>query len=215
MTAAKRGPWWTLLLVVLYRGAVTLLIALASGSWTLVTETTEFHPAFVNQIVLIASSIHVTGTVAFLYICYRFGLSPELGRVGWTLTMLAIIVGVTASFTWGVAAYGFEELSFPVGTLPSAIAFLGVFVIPPLEEFVFTGILYVQLRSRLRVLESVALVAIVFSLFHIDTLSNLGAFISIAAVQACSCSLFEKTKSIAPSIGFHSGWNLIQFTIHG
>jgi membrane protease YdiL (CAAX protease family) len=95
----------------------------------------------------------------------------------------------------------------PLSTL---LFYLTLGVIAPFcEETLFRGFLYANLRRYMGVLPAVVISAGLFAAFHLD----LGAFLPLFTLGALFAMVFEKTKSILPSMVAHGLWNSGTFTL--
>lgn len=84
-----------------------------------------------------------------------------------------------------------------------AIAFLAVFIAPPIEEFLFRGLLYSSLRNELGVHLGVILSAFFFASVHHDV----SRLLPLMALGSLFAILYEKEGSLIPPIIAHALWN--------
>lgn len=93
----------------------------------------------------------------------------------------------------------------PVGAI---VFMLALGVLPALcEETLFRGFLYTSLRRNLGAFPSMVLSALVFSAAHLD----LGGALQLFALGFIFAYVFERTKSLLPSMIAHCMWNSIMF----
>ena len=97
---------------------------------------------------------------------------------------------------------------------------IGLFIIPysvrallfaPLiEEIYFTGLIFPALRNRLGFVLGVTLTAFLFSYQHYSPFSEgqLKAFVIMFVAQSISFFLYQSTRSLYPSIAYHSLRNM-------
>ena len=148
-------------------------------------ESLGWRPSKVSTIALAA----LTGGV--LSLIYIFGLvpssPPEVGQQ-FGLLATAAAKGGLSRHIWAVAAL--------------ALA-------PPVEEFVFRGILFSGLSRALGIRASAAIVTGIFILMHAtETLGYWPAWAGISLI-ACATIMFRiKTGSLLPCIAAHAGYNL-------
>ncbi len=95
----------------------------------------------------------------------------------------------------------------PVATV---IFYLTLGVLAPFcEETLFRGFLYSSLRRTLSVLPSMIISAALFAGLHLDA----GGFLPLFVLGCLFAFVFERTKSIVPSIVAHGLWNSGTFTL--
>ncbi len=125
---------------------------------------------------------------------------------------------LTSVFMYGIAAL-WRRLDFDYTPTPQdlvttlqetehvwlfwAFGFMTVFVAPVVEEFLFRGVLYRFLKSRLRPLGALVLANVVFGLIHFD----LSAFLPLCAVGMFFTWAYERTGNIAVPIVCHACLN--------
>ncbi len=80
---------------------------------------------------------------------------------------------------------------------------------PVCEESLFRGFFYTFLRSRMSMLMAILVSASLFSLLHMDP----GAMLPLFCLGAIFAFVFERTKSILPSIIAHGLWNGSTFAL--
>jgi membrane protease YdiL (CAAX protease family) len=94
----------------------------------------------------------------------------------------------------------------PVSTI---FFYLTLAVLAPIcEETLFRGFLYANLRRTMGVFPSMAISAALFAAFHMDV----GAFLPLFTLGSLFALVFEKHKSILPSMVAHGLWNGGTFT---
>jgi membrane protease YdiL (CAAX protease family) len=85
---------------------------------------------------------------------------------------------------------------------------LGVFA-PICEETLFRGFLYSSLRRKMGIFPSVVISAALFAALHLDV----GGILPLFTLGCLFALVFEKTKSIIPSMITHGLWNSGTFTL--
>ena len=85
---------------------------------------------------------------------------------------------------------------------------LGVFA-PICEETLFRGFLYSSLRRKMGIFPSVVISAALFAVLHLDV----GGVLPLFTLGCLFALVFEKTKSIVPSMITHGLWNSGTFTL--
>lgn len=127
----------------------------------------------------------------------------EIGR-GYLIVLL-FVFGLTTFMSWSGAIPGF-------GTQESIVEFFGtsvldiilaviavVFIAPVVEEVLFRGVLLQGLMNSLKPIYASIFTAAFFALVHFEP-----AVVGMIAVLGLVLnSLFLRTKSLAPTIGFH------------
>ncbi|MBX9694530.1 MAG: CPBP family intramembrane metalloprotease, partial [Cyanobacteria bacterium] len=92
--------------------------------------------------------------------------------------------------------------------LGSVLFFIALGVLPALcEETLFRGFLYTTLRRTRGAFTSIVISAALFSLVHMD----LGGAIQLFALGFLFAFVFERTKSLIPSMVAHCMWNSVTF----
>lgn len=82
------------------------------------------------------------------------------------------------------------------------------------EEMAFRGLLYRALRQRLSVEKAVLLSALLFTVAHLNLLSNPVRLVFIFLFGIIAALLLERTRSLTPCIAFHIAANSTLFTIY-
>lgn len=79
---------------------------------------------------------------------------------------------------------------------------------PPIEEFLFRGVLFQGLASAWGVMASATMVTVLFALFHLpETLSYWPAIIAVTIMAVIAMAVRLKTRSLGPSIALHAAYN--------
>jgi membrane protease YdiL (CAAX protease family) len=118
----------------------------------------------------------------------------NLGSQGSSNPIIALVMEAARSGNW----------------LSTILFYLTLGVLAPLcEETLFRGFLYANLRRRMGVFPSMLISAGLFAAFHLD----LGAFLPLFSLGCLFALVFEKTKSILPSMVAHGLWNSGTFTL--
>ena len=90
-----------------------------------------------------------------------------------------------------------------------AWAFLAVLVAPPVEEFVFRGVLLTGFRRSWGLAPAGALVSVLFVAAHFSEIANAGpAIIGVALVTGATLVARLAGRSLAPAIALHASYNL-------
>ena len=84
-------------------------------------------------------------------------------------------------------------------------------IAPLIEEAYFTGLIFAALRNRLGFILSLTLTSFLFTYYHHSPFSEgqLMAFSVMFVAQGLSFSLYQFTRSLYPSIIFHSWRNML------
>jgi membrane protease YdiL (CAAX protease family) len=125
---------------------------------------------------------------------------------GAALFLLAGTLGGFIAWLFGEpAAQGFAlavEGSDTWGQL-TALVLLGVIIVPLQEELIFRGLIYPPLRKVYGPTGGIARNSLFFALIHFDA----PRFVPILAGGFLLCLLFERNRSIWPSVIAHGVWN--------
>jgi membrane protease YdiL (CAAX protease family) len=80
---------------------------------------------------------------------------------------------------------------------------------PPIEEFVFRGVLLGGLSNKLGIRTAGIIVTLVFVLVHAsETLGYWPAWVGVALLASAALLVRLRTRSLMPAIGVHAGYNL-------
>jgi membrane protease YdiL (CAAX protease family) len=89
------------------------------------------------------------------------------------------------------------------------LAFLGVLIAPPIEDFLFRGVLYAGFEKTWGRTISVLLVTVTFVLLHLpETRSYWPALVAIAIMALALAAFRIRSGSIGPAIMLHAYYNL-------
>jgi membrane protease YdiL (CAAX protease family) len=90
-------------------------------------------------------------------------------------------------------------------------AFLALVLAPPIEEFVFRGVLLEGLSKSIGALAAAGIVIFAFVIVHVsETLTYWPAWAAIALLAGAALFFRLKTRSLVPAIAAHVGYNLVQ-----
>lgn len=79
---------------------------------------------------------------------------------------------------------------------------------PPIEEFLFRGVLFQGLATARGTIVSAATVTVLFSLFHLpETLSYWPAIVAVTIMAVIAMAVRLKTRSLGPAIALHAAYN--------
>lgn len=165
------------------------------------------------------------GAVVVLYI-----ISKRLSKWGISLRDWVVRTNFRGSLRWGIGgwltAFPLVLVAFLISYLLNAdaiksqqdvsllflssslwgklvMACLAILVAPPIEEFLFRGLLYSSLRQELGVYLSITLSAFFFASIHHDV----SRLLPLMALGSLFAFLYEKQGSLLPSITAHALWN--------
>ncbi|MEM8883904.1 MAG: type II CAAX endopeptidase family protein [Planctomycetota bacterium] len=132
---------------------------------------------------------------------------PSFGMLLWGAALGVALASLGLAYLDGMRH--FEWVRELMGTeiqpgVRTAIAQVAVFVAPPIEEFLFRGLL---LRGFLRTFspgKAVVLSAFVFAVIH-----NPVSFVPVFLVGLCTAALFLRSRSLWPPIALHMVYNAI------
>jgi membrane protease YdiL (CAAX protease family) len=144
------------------------------------------------------------------------GLRPTrvLPAIGYVVAGYAVFLLVSAAWTSGLGITDRENIPIDLGTRDStaslvAAIFLVCAVAPLAEELFFRGFLFGALRKRgLPVAAGVT--GLLFGLAHVAS-APVGFIVPLALLGVILCLLYERTKSLYPSIALHCLNNSIAF----
>lgn len=128
-----------------------------------------------------------------------------------SLSLASLFIGTSQSAAMAMSEQGrlFDMLT---AASPGEVAYLSIILIivtPVAEELFFRGYVYTTLRSRWGKKESLVISGLIFSLFHFYIIQFLPVF-----VAGCLLAwVYEKTKSLIPSIVAHAVVNGIVVTV--
>jgi membrane protease YdiL (CAAX protease family)/cytochrome c-type biogenesis protein CcmH/NrfG len=218
--------------VVLY--SLPLLLEIIFGgiffnNWLMFLSPSKFIEAEAGQNSLLAqmATVFLTGGLVFWLVIKENKQSlRDLGFrwVGLKKIFFIVLKSVGAIFLFNACYLGlFAALS---GQLPEQqyigeiisnakqmnqvafLFFMAVIVGPFAEEIIFRGFIYSGLRRHADFRTASIISACIFSLFHMHA----GLFIPLAFMGYIFARIFEKTRSILPSVIVHMLWNFLSFS---
>jgi membrane protease YdiL (CAAX protease family) len=142
---------------------------------------------------LILSGI-MTWFIAVPLVIAAYAVASKFGSQGSSNPVIGIVMD--AAHTGNVLAFFMFYIT------------LGVFA-PMCEETLFRGFLYSSLRRKMGVFPSVVISAALFAALHLDV----GGILPLFTLGCLFALVFEKTKSIIPSMITHGLWNSGTFTL--
>ena len=106
----------------------------------------------------------------------------------------------------------FGPLSEAAASAPTSVrilfALLAVFFAPPVEEFLFRGVLLTGFGNSWGVGPAALIVTILFAVGHVTEVRTYWpALLSISVLAAVTMALRLRTRSLWPGIGTHAGYN--------
>jgi membrane protease YdiL (CAAX protease family) len=103
----------------------------------------------------------------------------------------------------------FAQLATTPGLSRLAWAFIALAIAPPVEEFLFRGVLLHGLAQSWGLVTAVLLTSAIFVAFHIpETRSYWPALAGICLLAAATVAARLSTKALGPAIAVHVGYNL-------
>jgi hypothetical protein len=106
---------------------------------------------------------------------------------------------------WGPLAAAVSSGGWPL----HAWAVLALVVAPPVEEFVFRGVLFTGLRQSWSLGSAGAFVLLLFVAAHFSEIASYGpAVIGVALVGGATLVARIATRSLVPAIALHASYNL-------
>jgi membrane protease YdiL (CAAX protease family) len=213
--SAPPGVPWTLTDILL----VSLLLVFGSSVYAFL-EHGVLHGIRITAILRQFSDGLLGLCLPIFYLRRRYSIPPaglglRRGRLH-PLTSVALGVGLAAAYHLLVRAHlpGFltgDHLSFRGALLfPLSLHGFSATVLAPLsEEVMFRGFLYLYLRKVLGSLPGLVIQAVLFSGLHGTSYSNSYLAINRILIGLMLGLLFEKTRSLYPSIVCHSSLNYL------
>jgi membrane protease YdiL (CAAX protease family) len=145
------------------------------------------------------------------------GLRLSSGPRAVGLVIVALIATAVLSGIYLAAVHpsrpagSFEGLGRHSAVVIAIACFASIIAAPFAEEIFFRGLLYGGLRNRLPVVPAALIVAVVFGLGH--TQYPLLERPVMAIFGFIACLLYERTRSLLPSMGLHSLHNALAVTV--
>jgi membrane protease YdiL (CAAX protease family) len=186
-------------------------------------------PAVPLMVVLVLSFAIGGGGAIALSLIWRRGRLQSSAPTGFGLVRPAVhttLAGVTAAIALSLAFRFVAPRLVPfdpggkLGPVTSAamdssaarslwIAF-ALLVAPPLEEYLFRGVLLAGLRARFSTVASAATVTAIFVIGHAtEAIAYWPAFLAIAGLGALTAGLRIWSGSILPGLAAHVAYNLV------
>jgi len=147
------------------------------------------------------------------------GLQPALyGLAGYAVLLalaaiLSVAVGLTGQGQFPVAAQSVIELVQKAHGAPQIAVYLVLLCViaPVVEETVFRGFVYAGLRRRFGALLAIPLSALLFGLAHLSL--AIGGMLAVSVIGALLAYLYERSRTLWPSIIAHGVHNLLTVSI--
>ena len=145
-------------------------------------------------VVLLGFSIGVLICAGFLFVLTPLLPAVEINELGPNATRASTIITGWQHFYWAV---------------------LLVFVVPPIEEFLFRGVLFTGLLNSFGLYVSGIAVSVLFVVAHApDAIHYWPAWISLSLLAVSTIIVRIKTDSLAPAIAVHVGYNSVVVANH-
>lgn len=128
--------------------------------------------------------------------------------LGLALSLLYVVVlsrlDVEPSRPWGPLV---EAASRP-GWQRDLWSVIAICLAPPIEEFLFRGVLFQGLADAWGPMTSAATVTVLFSLFHLpETISYWPAIIAITIMATIAMTVRIRTRALGPAVALHAAYN--------
>lgn len=233
------GPKQAFTVLGVFFGAQTVvgfLIGVAGGVFTSIRAVTEGHsvgslrlpPVFLMLIAVVSSVMGAGGAIGISLLWRRgrlrsgeptgFGLVPP--AIHTTLAGIAAALVLALAFRFAAPKLVPFDPRASLGPATSAAmessaarALWVVFALllaPPLEEYLFRGVLLAGMRARFSTRASVAAVTAIFVLGHVtEAFAYWPAFLAIAGMGALTAGLRVWSGSILPGLAAHVVYNLV------
>lgn len=132
------------------------------------------------------------------------GLCAGVALAGFYLFLLVRIFPPASGQKWGPMA-----TAAAIGGWQRALWAITALLAPPIEEFVFRGVLWSGLRRSFGATVAGLLVTALFVCSHaMEALSYWPAWLSIAALGVTTVSLRAQTGSLVPPLAVHAAYNV-------
>ena len=224
--APERGPHPTLPVQVAVGAIVVLIVSLFSSKY-LLDALIAFEWPVAVYVALLGATGYGPSLIWARYATNRWGsgrlfrdvgLEPELSDLGWgsvvwlaaigsQLAVGAIVLGLGVPLENNTD--GIRELSDD-RTYVISIIITAVIAAPFVEEIVFRGLVMRGLRSRISVIPTVALQAVLFGVAHADPVrgtGNAGLILVLSGVGAAFGGGAYLLRRIGPTIVAHAMFN--------
>lgn len=145
-----------------------------------------------------------------------------LGLLTWIIAFPVVVAvsQITESIVFILTGYtGLDQLAIRFLNMAKESPYLLVLALfailiaaPIIEEFVFRGILYTYLRSKMRRKGAILLSALIFAAFHFSLdqgLSNVSLLASLFCLALFLAFLYERQQSLIAPIALHMTFNSI------
>ena len=207
--------------------AVAIWYAVAVGLRTPGATAQAMRPATMLGAIV---GMIVGGIVAYLVVRRMVGGRRDGGHAlepfGWQRsTWRSVLAALSIGFAIGVL-YLFAAAAFPTpkGANPGlmarsiagggwtlyAWAFLAVVVAPPVEEFVFRGVVWTGLeRSWGPWAAGIAATALFVAMHVAEAWSSVPALVAIGAMGVAALAMRIASKSLVPAIALHTAYNVV------
>jgi membrane protease YdiL (CAAX protease family) len=87
-------------------------------------------------------------------------------------------------------------------------ALIAIVVAPPIEEFLFRGVLFQGLATAWGPVVSAPTVTVLFSLFHLpETISYWPAILAVTIMAVIAMAVRLKARALGPSVALHAAYN--------
>jgi membrane protease YdiL (CAAX protease family) len=87
-------------------------------------------------------------------------------------------------------------------------ALIAIAVAPPIEEFLFRGVLFQGLASAWGAAVSAIAVTVIFALFHLpETISYWPAIIAVTIMAVITMAVRLKARALGPAVALHAAYN--------
>jgi membrane protease YdiL (CAAX protease family) len=231
------GPLKAFLVLLAFFGAqlvAGLVIGMAGGIWFMVKRgdtgpavIAEAQRAVVMPAMVVGLAVGGLVALGVTWFIFRGSRPPRLRSLGWSsasrrdmLVAGLAGVGLAVFYLFGLVSHippdpgrrwGFMVQTASSGGWPRHLwAALALAIAPPVEEFVFRGVLFTGLSRSWSVGASGMLVTLLFVATHLtEAWGYAPAIVCITAVGTAALIARILTKSLAPAVALHAGYNLV------
>ncbi len=230
--------WSAIRLLLWYFGGqivIGMLLALAVGIWAAMTGDDPRHriPALIEQnIIPIAVLSTILSAWVLIHKTRRAIPSASwptvLAALGWRTApradvRLGVLLGLSLAtaylfgLTWAFPPKPDQSFG-PLATAVESASLVGrllfaataVFVAPPVEEFLFRGILLAGFGNSWGLGPAAVLVTGLFAVAHVSEVQSYWpALLAIALFASASLALRLRTRSLLPSVCLHASYNAV------
>ncbi len=215
--------------------ALGLVLAFVVGVKHGVTDPGSVEGAIDHALMLLVVPLSIVGVMVgalLAFLLTRWSLRGSiregaLAQLGWQASSkISIYKSLTLGCAFAVIYLYLVTFLFPpdedqtFGPLAAAAAaggwqrllwaFLALVLAPPIEEFMFRGVLFSGLAKSVKVRPAAVIVTLIFILLHMTELrSYWPAWLAITTLGCATLYVRIKSDSLGPALAMHFGYNVL------